>query len=212
VTAADYVKGTLEDWTEGALSLNGRDQFCAIPDAGGRSRSRNLDMDTNDFLVEVVFRTQPGHTGGSLVSKFDTAGYALEIDNAGRVRLRIGQYSRTSRVPVNDGKWHHLIAEVARAAPEAIRIYIDGKPAGGQSSGPKLAPNASLTNTADFLVGKSFAGAIDYLRVARGTLADARTSIEELYKWEFDGPFLTDFRGKAPTGARRDAGAYEYAP
>jgi hypothetical protein len=87
----------------------------------------------------------------------------------------------------------------------------------GFSSGPKLAPNVSLTNSADFLVGKGpaggyFAGAIDYLRVSRGTLAEARTSIEELYKWEFDGPFLTDFRGKAPTGARRDAGAYEYAP
>jgi hypothetical protein len=217
VTAGDYVKGTLEDWTEGALSLNGRDQFCAISDAelrtaGNRSHSRNLDMDTNDFLVEAIFRTQPGHTGGWLVSKLDTAGYALEIDSAGRVRMRTGEYSRTSLTPVNDGKWHHLIAEVDRAAPEGIRIYIDGKPAGGQFSGPRLAPNVSLTNTADFLVGKSFAGTIDYLRVARGTLAEARTSIEELYKWEFDGPFLTDFRGKAPTGVRRDAGAFEYAP
>ena len=216
VTAADYVKGTLEDWTEGALSLNGRDQFCAITDAecarGTRSRSRNLDMDMNDFLIEAIFRTKPSHTGGALVSKFDSAGYALEIDNTGRVRMCIGEYSRTSLTPVNDGKWHHLIAEVDRAAPEGIRIYIDGKPAGGKLSGPKPAPSASLTNTADFLVGKSFAGAIDYLRVARGTLADARTSIEELYKWEFDGPFLTDFRGKSPTGARRDAGAYEYAP
>ena len=104
----------------------------------------------------------------------------------------IGEYSRTSLAPVNDGKWHHVVAEVDRAAPDSIRIYIDGKPSGGQSSGSRLAPNASLTNSADFLVGKSFVGTIDYLRVARGTLADARTSIEELYKWEFDGPFLTD--------------------
>jgi hypothetical protein len=211
------VKGALEDWTEGALSLNGRDQFCAIADAelrtsGERSHSRNLDMDTNDFLIEAVFRTTPGHTGGWLVSKLDTTGYALEIDNTGRFRMRIDEYSRTSLAPVNDGKWHHVIAEVNRAAPESIRIYIDGKPAGGQFSGPRLAPSASLTNTADFLVGNSFAGAIDYLRVSRGTLADARTSIEELYKWEFDGPFLRDFRGKAPTGARHDAGAYEYVP
>ena len=218
VTAADYVKGTLEDWTEGALSLNGRDQFCAISDsqlrttAGGRNKSRNLDMDTNDFLVEAVFRTQPAHTGGWLASKLDTAGYALEIDKTGRIRMRIGEYSRTSLAPVNDGKWHHIIAEVNRAAPESIRIFIDGKPAGGQSSGSRLAPSASLTNTADFLVGKSFAGAIDYLRVARGTLAEARTSIEELYKWEFDGPFLTDFRGKAPTGKSRDAGAIRIRP
>jgi hypothetical protein len=231
VTADDYVKGTLEDWTEGALSLNGRDQFCSISDAelrtsagGERSHSRNLDMDTNNFLIEAVFRTQPASAGGVLVSKLDTAGYALEIDKAGRVRLRLlagagnkSEYSRTSLVPVNDGKWHHVIAEVDRSAPEGIQIYIDGKPAGGRLSGTRLAPNASLTNTADFLVGKGpngsfFAGAIDYLRVSRGTLADALTSIEELYKWEFDGPFLRDLRGQAPTGARRDAGALEYTP
>lgn len=228
VTAADYVKGTLEDWTEGALSLNGRDQFCAIPDAelysgGVRSRSRNLDMDTNNFLIEAVFRTNPGHTGGVLVSKLDTSGYVLDIDSTGRARMRIvpgggnGEFSRTSLVPVNDGEWHHLIAEVDRSAPEGIRIYIDGKDAGGRSAGRMPARNASLSNTADFLVGKApagafFAGALDYLRVARGTLAEARTSIEELYAWQFDGPFLRDFRGIAPTGERRDAGALEYAP
>jgi hypothetical protein len=231
VAADDYIKGTLEDWTEGALSLNGRDQFCSISDAelrttpgGERSHSRNLDMDTNNFLIEAVFRSQPGHTGGGLVSKLDAAGYALEIDQAGRVRLRLvagagskNEYSRASLVPVNDGQWHHVIAEVDRNARESIRIYIDGKPAGGRVSGTKLAPNASLTNTADFLVGKGpagnfFVGAIDYLRVSRGTLADALTTIDELYRWEFDGPFLRDFRGQAPTGARRDAGAFEYTP
>ena len=80
-----------------------------------------------------------------------------------------------------------------------------------------MAANASLTNTADFLVDKGSAGsfftwAIDHLRVSRGTLADALTTIEELYKWEFDGPFLKDLRGQAPTGERRDAGALEHTP
>ncbi len=42
-----------------------------------------------------------------------------------------------------------------------------------------------------------------------GTLADARTSIEELYAWEFNGPFLRDFAGRAPEG-KRDAGALEF--
>ncbi len=74
--------------------------------AGFYSRSRNLDMDTNNFLIEAVFRTEPAHTGGWLVSKLDTAGYALDIDNAGRVRMRIragggeqSEYSRTSAGP-----------------------------------------------------------------------------------------------------------------
>ncbi|MBT7165538.1 MAG: hypothetical protein HN904_22365, partial [Victivallales bacterium] len=53
-------------------------------------------------------------------------------------------------------------------------------------------------------------GQLDFLRVSRGTLADAETTIEELYEWEFNGPFLRDFSGRAPTGKGRDAGAIEH--
>ena len=35
-----------------------------------------------------------------------------------------------------------------------------------------------------------------------------KTSIEELYAWEFDGPFLRDFTSSKPKG-KRDAGALE---
>ena len=34
---------------------------------------------------------------------------------------------------------------------------------------------------------------MDFLRVSRGTLKEAETNIEELYDWEFNGPFLKDF-------------------
>jgi hypothetical protein len=50
---------------------------------------------------------------------------------------------------------------------------------------------------------------LDFLRIAQGTLADADTTIEELHDWEFEGPFLRDFAGRKPVGARRDAGAIE---
>ena len=46
------------------------------------------------------------------------------------------------------------------------------------------------------------------MRISLGTLADAKTTIEELHAWQFDGPFLRDFLGRKPTG-RRDAGAIE---
>ena len=55
--------------------------------------------------------------------------------------------------------------------------------------------------------GRYFDGALDFLHLAQGTLADADSTIEELYAWEFEGPFLRDFAGRKPTGARRDAGA-----
>ena len=57
--------------------------------------------------------------------------------------------------------------------------------------------------------GRFFAGCMDFLRVSRGTLADANTSYDELYAWEFNGPFLRDFCGTQPAG-KRDAGAIEF--
>lgn len=76
-----------------------------------------------------------------------------------------------------------------------------------------LSPTISLGNTADLLIGRGpegnfFKGTIDFLRLSKGTLAEARTTIAELYKWELDGPFLRDFTGIKPIG-RRDVGAIE---
>ena len=70
-----------------------------------------------------------------------------------------------------------------------------------------VAIDAALSNTADFIVGKDFVGAVDFLRVCRSTLAESKTSIDELYAWEFGGPFLSDFTGRTPAPAKvRDAG------
>jgi hypothetical protein len=59
--------------------------------------------------------------------------------------------------------------------------------------------------------GRYLNGAVDFLRIAQGTLADADTTIEELFAWEFDGPQMRDFAGRKPAGAR-NAGAIEFAP
>jgi len=40
--------------------------------------------------------------------------------------------------------------------------------------------------------------------------ADADTTIEELYAWEVNGPFLRDFADHKIAGARWDAGAIEF--
>ena len=237
IDAGNFAAGTLEDWVPGALALNGRDEFCVLSDAelrrdydqgGGRGPFPGdgrvtVDMDTNDFLVECVLRTEPGITSGGIAGKCDAVGYALEVAPDGGARLRLqspgGRCARTSAVAINDGGWHHVIAEVDRAAGE-VHLYVDGVPADGAWSG-EIAAGASLSNHADFTVGmvpgadggaKYLAGQIDFLRVSRGTLADAETTIEELYAWEFDGPFLRDFAGNPATGAGRDAGAVEWTP
>jgi hypothetical protein len=222
LTLKNFVKGYLEDWTEGALYFDGKQTYCSLDDAAASSKKcTNVDMSTNNFIIEVFFNTEKGHNNGVLVSKYDPLiggnGYQLDIDPNGRPRLSIitsGKtvYSESGALALNDDKWHHLLAEVDRSAK--TNIYIDGFLKNGQSVGKLPAPELSLSNKADLLVGKSsegnfFNGAIDFLRISRGTLKDARTTIAELYRWELNGPFLRDFNGKLPLGKARDAGAIE---
>jgi len=248
IDASNFKFGVLENWIQGALELNGKDEYCALPDSelrksyewsvprlpwwlkgktrgtyDGRKRV-TVDMSTNNFLIEVVLKTKPGLTRGGIVCKCARKGYVLEIAEDGNAKMSLyfgrRSCSRTSAVPINDGRWHHLIAEVDRKRPKGIRIYVDGKPTNGRWLG-RMDSTTSLSNGADFVVGKTqvgaagrteryFAGMFDFLRVSRGTLRDAETTIDELYNWEFDGPFLKDFYGRPPTGRGRDAGAVEF--
>jgi hypothetical protein len=47
------------------------------------------------------------------------------------------------------------------------------------------------------------------MRIARGTLAGSKTTIEELYAWEFNGPFLQDFTGRKRPADGGAAGAID---
>ena len=225
-TPGDYISGPLEDWIPGALQFDGqrtavlthgdmtRDMECPIGIMNGKveelkqgtsrydgHRRKTLDMDTNNFLIEAVFLAS---AGGVIAEKMQNTGYCLQITPEGGLTFSVGADSVTGG-NVHDGRWHHVIAEADRVAGK-LRLYLDGKKIreGDATVG-------SLANTADFIVGRGFVGALDFLRVSRGTLADARTTIEELYAWEFNGPQLRDFCGNAPIG-KRDAGALESMP
>ena len=92
------------------------------------------------------------------------------------------------RTPVNDGKPHHLFAEVDRDAGCAV-LYVDGRKAASQRLTPGM-KDADASTSADLSVGKNFTGEIDFLRIAHSSLAESHTTIDELYAWEFSGPFL----------------------
>ncbi|MCH5377895.1 MAG: LamG domain-containing protein, partial [Planctomycetes bacterium] len=173
---------------------------------------RNASVQRTNFLIEAYFRTEPGHTGGVLLQKMDGAGYALRVDDRGGVTFEVAGGEESSRVSsearVNDGRWHHVIVEADREA-KRLRVYVDGR---HDSEAAGVGP-VSIANTADLYVGGRpdggyLAGTVDFMRVALGTLADAKTTIEELYAWQFNGPFLHDFVGHPPQD-RRDAGAIE---
>ena len=215
----DYQHGPLENWTTGALGFNGRDQYAVLSNAdinravtiggrrGGPERTirgpdlRNPQIHASNFLIEVYFMTAPGQKDATIVEKMDTAGYALRINKDGGVTLAAQapgvRASLSSKHVVNDGQWRHVIAECDRKAG-VFTIYIDGKQ---DARGPGLGPEASLANNADLYVagtprGGCLNGAVDFLRIARGTLADAKTTIEELHAWQFNGPPLADFTGR----------------
>ncbi|MCW8132807.1 MAG: LamG domain-containing protein [Planctomycetota bacterium] len=232
VKPEDYVPGPLEDWTEGALKLNGKDQYAALAHAElskpfeytpkkGQAASvsgadlRNPDVTTSNFSVELYVKVEPGAQGILLRKMDDAAGYALTVDAAGLPVFAVKAGGTTTEAKgaakLADGAWHHVFAEADRAA-KRLTLYVDGKKA-GESAGPGA--DVSLANGADLCLGGSAQGSclaatFEFARLSLGTLADARTTIEELYAWEFDGPFLRDFAGRAPEG-KRDAGALEFA-
>jgi hypothetical protein len=172
-------------------------------------------MDTNNFCIELFLRVKKGVTRGTVLSKSDgTTGYLLRVDDHGDLMLVLETDSKWDVQVVggqiNDGKWHHVLAEIDRDNSEA-RMYMDGA-LGGKLSLKELG-KMSLSNDGDFLLGKGpegdyFAGALDFLRISRGSLADARTSIEELRAWQFQGPASRDFTGRERSETT-DAGALE---
>ncbi|HOM25997.1 MAG TPA: LamG domain-containing protein [bacterium] len=164
------------------------------------SKRQTVDMDRNSFVIEMVIKAEK--KDGGLVEKMkDGKGYSVYLKDGGiNLKLGYGQndYFRiNTESRIDDGKWHHILLEVNREEKTA-KIYVDGKEAKTVKEGE--IKEGSLSNNGDFIVGKGqevgyFKGLMDYLRVSRGSLKDSETTIEEVYKWEFDGPFLYDFFG-----------------
>jgi hypothetical protein len=234
ITAEDYQDGPLENWTRGALRFNGKNQYAVLAsqeicrpvtlEARGRNESVKREVSgaelsspqiyNSSFLIEVFLKTSRGHKNGTLIQKMNGTGWALGVNKSGGVTLmaKSGRESASvaSRTGVNDGRWHHVVAEAERRAG-SFTLYLDGK---RDAAGLGLGPDVSLANDADLYVGGTpkdgwLNGAIDFLRIARGTLADSKTTIEELYAWEFNGPFLDDFTGRRRPANGGFAGAID---
>lgn len=232
----DYVEGPLEDWIRGALHFNGIDQYAVCADSSlnkyfdytikyrwnreGQTEIKHVagkdlkspEVYDSNFLIEAYFKAEQGITGGVLIEKMAAAGYSLEVNKQGGVTFAIKSGSQTavikSMARINDGRWHHVIAEADRSS-KTLTLYVNGKK---DNSGAAI-ENGYLENNSDLFVGgtpqgRYFKGTMDFMRVCLGTLADAKTDINELYKWQFSGPFLKDFAGNSPVG-KRDAGALE---
>jgi len=178
---------------------------------------KNPQIYTSNFLIEAYFKTAPELKDATLLQKMDGAGYALRVNKVGGVNVAAqavsAKASLDSHRSVNDGEWHHVIAEADRKSG-TFTIYIDGKQ---DATGPGLGVDHSLANDADLYVGgtpqgHNLDGTLDFMRIARGTLADSKTTIGELYAWEFSGPFLCDFTGRKRPVDGGAAGAVDEVP
>lgn len=194
-----YVAGALEDWTAGALHLNGIDRYCSA------SNTSAFNVDQGSLILEAYVKST---AGGPVMSKGGANGYMLDIAPTGKARVTLKTYTLSSAVDVNDGSWHHILAELDRPAG-TVSLFVDGSLSNGAVSG---ALPSSLSCSDSFYVGRAadsyLEGDIDFARVSRGSLADAGSSFEELYAWEFDGPAQRDFGGRLVEGPR-DAGAVQ---
>lgn len=192
----------------------GAEQLMIFP---GKNR-RTLDIDTCNLLVEVIFRIDNLDKSYNTViaGKHDGHdGYQMYINPKGRAGFRVTSDSKESMIlapeQLNDNKWHHVLAEIDRKSGR-LRMYVDGALSAEKTAA--IPSNASLSNTSDFIIGKDgnsdnyFNGAIDFLRVCQGTLKDSKTTIEELYEWQTNGPVKYDFAGN-PSVGKRDIGAME---
>jgi len=149
---------------------------------------------------QVITQQRLG-AGYSLVRQGGTLRFVLSGANGAEVAV-------SGKAAIADGAWHHIVAEYDRAAG-TLSLFVDGKLDARQAvADPGSLANAGALTVGGTAAGRSLEGDLDFLRICRGSLADAQTSIEELHAWQFNGPQLRDFVGNEPQG-HRDAGAIE---
>ncbi len=66
---------------------------------------KNPQVYNSNLLIEIYFKTAPGHTGGVLMEKMKGNGYSLSIGPAGRLSFSVqGTGASASRGEPNRGQ------------------------------------------------------------------------------------------------------------
>ncbi len=163
----------------------------------------SVDILDSSMIVEAYLKTDD--SDGIIASKMsDGVGYELALEG-GELVFRVATDKGKSAsaaiasLAIADGDWHHILAELDRENGK-LSLHVDGS---GASVSVDLDGDfkGSLGNDADFLVGGGpgkahLAATFDFLRVAAASLAESKTSVEEIRAWQFDGPQYRDFAGQ----------------
>jgi hypothetical protein len=206
-TATDYTKGSLDTWTDSALHFDASralrvthtEANVAVRIPGGQgvevpdAEPRSVDARRTSLIVEAIVRPAGD---GLIAGKFDGAvGYTLSIKDGApvfRIATEGGDDIAVQGAALESGQWHHVLGEFDREN-RRLTLYVAGQP--GTTAGIQSI-TGSLSNRADFVVGEGFTGDIGFLRVALSSLAESKTSFNELHTWQTDGPHFYDFTGQ----------------
>ncbi len=153
----------------------------------------------SSMIIEAHLKTDD--SDGVIASKMsDGVGYELALEG-GELVFRVATDKGKSAsaaiadLDIANGDWHHILAELDRKSRK-LNLYVD---ASGASITVGLPEDfGSLGNSADFLVGGGpgkahLAASFDFLRVTAASLAESKTTVEEIHAWQFNGPHFRDF-------------------
>jgi hypothetical protein len=152
---------------------------------------------TDTLAVSVWVKNQEGVSEGEVLSLGDH--YGLRLRNDGRLHffydirpdnadawLGLETTSLASERVVNDGQWHHIVAQ---KTPSALEIYVDGVKAVSPAANPTtLMPIDYVRLQQGLFFGAhgngstaiDFQGMLDEIRIFRGTLTPEQ--INNLYQ------------------------------
>ncbi|MCP4164656.1 MAG: LamG domain-containing protein [Chloroflexi bacterium] len=148
---------------------------------------------TDDFTLSMWLKTtQPGAGRfwweGRNILYGDVQGltrrFGLSIGNDGKILFGVADLSTSlnGSIPVNDGRWHHVVATRSGAAGD-FAVYVDGVLAGQNSKFPgplDVSPTLFLGNLQAGV--PSFKGALDFLTIYGSAME--LDAVYDLYRGE----------------------------
>ena len=107
-------------------------QFAAAADSFTVTDDAALEPGTGDFAIEFGIKAAATAVSvGKILHKDDGSdqGYFIETDSAGLLSVTVGdgtdKTTITSRMPITDNKWHHVVINIEAGEPDGLRMVVD---------------------------------------------------------------------------------------
>ena len=107
-------------------------QFAAAADSFTVTDDAALEPGTGDFAIEFGIKAAATAVSvGKILHKDDGSdqGDFIETDSAGLLSVTVGdgtdKTTITSRMPITDNKWHHVVINIEAGEPDGLRMVVD---------------------------------------------------------------------------------------